>query len=316
MNLFTLIPANNSIWNFDNFLQFLIDNQGRAVDISTNAEGVCLESAGVYQLLSQFRYKNVTIHTSNLLEQHPVYQIKLTAPFKFFKIEHANYTHLHTWNKNKIFACFYNRPLWYRIGLGATLQHDYKHCSLINIRTQIDSVNQRALVETEQLFIHHPESFVKFLQECKTWPVTIEPVDGYTVGNCTTGHTDQLAEFYLNFLIDIVAETWTTGRTFFVTEKTVRPMLLKKPMIIMGSKNYLDYLHQMGFRTFADFWSEEYDGYEGGERYVKILQLIDNIAKKSIDELQRMYWDMQYTLDHNYNLLMTQTYNKIITEIP
>ena len=315
MNLFTLIPTNNSIWNSDNFLQFLIDNQGRAVDIYTNNEGVCLESAGVYQLLSQFRYKDVTIHTSNLLEQHPVYQIKLTAPFKFFKIEHANYTHLHTWNKNKIFACFYNRPLWYRIGLGATLQHDYKHCSLINIRTQIDSADQRALVETEQLFIHHPESFVKFLQECKTWPVTIEPVDGYTIGNCTTGHTDQLAEFYLNFLIDIVAETWTTGRTFFVTEKTVRPMLLKKPMIIMGSKNYLDYLHQMGFRTFADFWSEEYDGYEGGERYVKILQLIDNIAKKSIDELQRMYWDMQYTLDHNYNLLLTQTYNKIITEI-
>ena len=316
MNLFTLIPTNNSIWNSDNFLQFLIDNQGRAVDIYTNNEGVCLESAGVYQLLSQFRYKDVTIHTSNLLEQHPVYQIKLTAPFKFFKIEHANYTHLHTWNKNKIFACFYNRPLWYRIGLGATLQHDYKHCSLINIRTQIDSVDQRALVETEQLFIHHPESFVKFLQECKTWPVIIEPVDGYTIGNCTTGHTDQLAEFYLNFLIDIVAETWTTGRTFFVTEKTVRPMLLKKPMIIMGSKNYLDYLHQMGFRTFADFWSEEYDGYDGRERYVKILQLIDSISKKSKTELNAMYWDMQYTLDHNYNLLLTQNYQNNITYIP
>jgi hypothetical protein len=315
MNFFTLIPANTSIWNFDNFLQFIIDNQGRAVDIYTNNEGVCLESVGVYRLLDQFRYKNVTIHTSNLLEQHPIYQIKLIAPFKFFKIEHANYTHLHTWNKDKIFACFYNRPLWYRIGLGATLQHDYKHCSLINIRTQVDSVDQRALVETEQLFIHHPESFVKFLQEYKTWPITIEPVDGYTVGNCTTGHTDQLAEFYLNFLIDIVAETWTTGRTFFATEKTVRPMMLKKPFILMGSKNYLDYLHQMGFKTFNDFWNEDYDGYEGKERYVKILELIDVLAQKSTDELEHMYWDMQYILDHNYNLLLTKTYNKIITEI-
>jgi len=315
MNFFTLIPANTSIWNFDNFLQFLIDNQGRAVDIYTNNEGVCLESVGVYRLLDQFRYKNVTIHTSNLLEQHPIYQIKLIAPFKFFKIEHANYTHLHTWNKDKIFACFYNRPLWYRIGLGATLQHDYKHCSLINIRTQVDSVDQRALVETEQLFIHHPESFVKFLQEYKTWPITIEPVDSYTVGNCTTGHTDQLAEFYLNFLIDIVAETWTTGRTFFATEKTVRPMMLKKPFILMGSKNYLDYLHQMGFKTFNDFWNEDYDGYEGKERYVKILELIDVLAQKSTDELEHMYWDMQYILDHNYNLLLTKTYNKIITEI-
>ena len=71
----------------------------------------------------------------------------------------------------------------------------------------------------------------------------------------------------------------------------------------------------MGFRTFSDFWNEDYDGYEGKERYVKILKLIDMLAQKSTDELERMYWDMQYTLDHNYNLLLTQTYNKIITEI-
>ena len=71
----------------------------------------------------------------------------------------------------------------------------------------------------------------------------------------------------------------------------------------------------MGFRTFNDFWNEDYDGYEGKDRYVKILELIDMLAQKSTDELERMYWDMQYTLDHNYNLLLTQTYNKIITEI-
>ena len=92
-------------------------------------------------------------------------------------------------------------------------------------------------------------------------------------------------------------------------------MLLKKPMIVMASKNYLAYLRQLGFRTFADFWDEDYDGYEGADRYVRILDLIDSLAQRSIMDLEKMYWDMQYTLDHNYNLLMTQQYNRRIREI-
>ena len=92
-------------------------------------------------------------------------------------------------------------------------------------------------------------------------------------------------------------------------------MWLKKPFIIFGSKNYLEYLRQMGFRTFSDFWNEDYDGYEGPERFKKILELIDQLAIKSRDELESMYWDMTYTLDHNYRLLNSQSYNTKITEL-
>ena len=177
------------------------------------------------------------------------------------------------------------------------------------MRADPNNGDQRSLFELQKLFEYAPNSVTKFSQIKNLWPCQIESVDTYTVGNTTTGHTDQLAHFYLDFLIDIVAETWTQGNTFFPTEKTIRPMLLKKPMIVMGPKNYLNYLRQMGFRTFADFWDEEYDGYDGPDRYLKILKLIDNLATKSNQELETMYWDMQYTLDHNHNLLLTQTYH-------
>jgi hypothetical protein len=95
----------------------------------------------------------------------------------------------------------------------------------------------------------------------------------------------------------------------------VRPMLLKKPMIVMGSRDYLDYLHQMGFRTFNDFWDENYDGFADGNRYQKILELIDQIARYSTQELNNMYYRMQSILDHNYNLLVSQSYNTKITYI-
>ena len=126
---------------------------------------------------------------------------------------------------------------------------------------------------------------------------------------------EQLANFYTNFLIDIVAETWTQGDCFFPTEKTIRPMLLKKPMIVMGSKNYLEYLRQMGFRTFGDFWDESYDGYEGTDRYTRILALVNYLATKSTNDLESMSWHMEYTLQHNYDLLMNQNYQRQIEKI-
>jgi hypothetical protein len=314
-NYFTLIPANNFIWNRKEFIQFLIDHQTQPISISTNNEGVCLTATGVYELLEQFNYTEVTIITNNMLETHPVFRVQYTSPFMYFLIDHNNYSHLHKWGQQKIFGCFYNRPLWHRLGLAAILQHDYYQHTSLNIRQSIQNEDQRSLFEIDQLFRNHPESLAKFSKVCNSWPLMLEDQDGYTVNNNTTGHTDQLAQFYTDFLIDIVAETWTVGNTFFSTEKTIRPMLLKKPFIIMGSKNYLCYLRQLGFMTFNEFWSEEYDGYGGQERYVKILQLIDEISKKSKSELNDMYWSMKYTLDHNYNLLTTQTYTTDITYV-
>ena len=314
-NYFTLIPANDFIWNQKEFTKFLIDHQNQPISISTNNEGVCLASVGVYELLEQFGYTDVAIVTNNILETHPTFRVEYNSAFGYLLTEHDNYRHLHRWEQQKIFGCFYNRPLWHRLGLAATLQHDYNQYTSLNIRPSIQDQDQRLLFEIQQLFNNHLESFVKFSKVCDSWPVVLEAQDGYTVNNNTTGHTDQLAEFYTDFLIDVVSETWTVGNTFFPTEKTVRPMLLKKPFIAMGSKNYLCYLRQMGFQTFNNFWSEDYDGYEGQERYIKILQLIDEISKKSKSELNNMYWSMQYTLDHNYTLLANQNYTTDITHV-
>jgi len=72
----------------------------------------------------------------------------------------------------------------------------------------------------------------------------------------------------------------------------------------MGPKCFLIHLRQMGFRTFGDFWNEDYDGYEPGLRYQRILALIDDLAKRSHAELVDMYNSMQDVLDHNYNMLV------------
>lgn len=305
-NKFLLKPANDYIWNQHKFVDFLIANQGQAITVDTNEEGVDLFSAGVYKLLEQFDYQDVVITTNNLIESHPSYQIKHKNPFKFFNLTTSDYSKFHYWSGNKVFACLYNRPLWHRLGLAAQMQIDYPEQSLINMRSNSSDVDQRSLFELQKLFEYAPQSIAKFAQAQGAWPCQIENIDTYTEGNTTIGHTDQLAHFYPDIFVDIVAETWTQGDCFFVTEKTVRPILLKKPMIVMGSKNYLEYLRQMGFKTFYDFWDENYDGFSNGDRYTKILQVIDDLAKLSTSQVYNMYNKMQPVLDHNYNLLVNQ----------
>ena len=74
-------------------------------------------------------------------------------------------------------------------------------------------------------------------------------------------------------------------------------------------------MRQMGFQTFYQFWDEDYDGYEGKERYIRIQKLIDEIGKQTPEQLENMYRSMQPILEHNYNLLKTQSYIKTITLI-
>jgi len=92
-------------------------------------------------------------------------------------------------------------------------------------------------------------------------------------------------------------------------------MLLKKPFIIMGPVNNLIYLRQMGFKTFHEFWDEDYDGFPPKQKFQKITDLIDALASKTRSELMDMYEKMQPILNYNYDLLINQTYNKHLTQI-
>jgi hypothetical protein len=313
---FTIVPADTSIWNSKDLVKFLMDHQGQDIAISTNHEGCCCYSIGLYDLLDQFNFKTVTIHTPNPLEQHKKYHVNLQAPWLFFKVKHKIESTFHVWDTSKIFATIYGRPLWHRLGIAAHLLTYHNEKSLVGCLCDPHDSDKRGLFETNELFTHDPTSFQNFGNIISRLPLMLPEVDTYAPGQpFTDGYVNQTKQVYRHFLIDIVAETFTSGDCFFVTEKTIRPMLLKKPFIVMGSKDYLCYLRQMGFHTFNEFWSEDYDGYQGRERYLKILELIDTLSKKSLKELEYMYASMQFQLDHNYELLINQNYNTNITHI-
>lgn len=312
MNKFTIGCTSDKIWNYNELLNFLIANQHNSIELNIQPEAICLENLGLYNLLDKFKFKQVTINTNNPLETNDNYTIVYKHNLTWFNKVNID-TSLHTWNQSKIFYCLFGRPTASRLGIAAHIYTNHKDVSHLHFSatTDVDELHQLELDKLLQYDINSIEPAGTLI---KHLPLLLSSPDQYTKYNGYV-YSDPLTDFYKDIFVDILSESHVSGNTFFPTEKTTRPMWLKKPFIAFASKNYLCHLRQMGFRTFGDFWDETYDGYEGKDRYFKILKLIDSIAKKSKEELNDMYWAMKYTLDYNYDLLTTQKYNNKITKI-
>jgi hypothetical protein len=101
------------------------------------------------------------------------------------------------------------------------------------------------------------------------------------------------------------------GNVFFATEKLWRCIAACRPFIIVGSQYYLKNLRRLGFRTFSDFWDEGYDDYGPTQRIKEVEKLIQQLAKKSLKEMQMLLVKIQPVLDHNLETFKTLTYQQI-----
>ena len=311
--MFTIIPGDTFIWNNNELIDYLVQHQNLKIRLSVNAEGCDCKFIGLYKLLDSFKFESVDIITANAVEHHDKYNIIYRSTLMYANVREPVDARYHTWNKNKIFCAYYGRPVWHRIGLASYLKSNYDDESLVNLRGNYNDEDSRKLFEVTELFRWAPDQIKDFAKIADQLPLILEKTDGYTPGATdTTGFTTQLQDFYRDIFVDIVTETFISGDSFYPTEKTFRPVMLKKPFVIMGAVNNLLYLKQMGFKTFGDFWSEDYDGLARRGRYQKIIELIDSIANKSKDELYDMYQRMQPILDHNYDLLQSNSYNQTI----
>jgi hypothetical protein len=222
---------------------------------------------------------------------------------------------LHGWTGAKTFLAFYHRPTASRLGFASYLYTHYRDASSIHFSYDKD-LDRIQLYEFDKLISLRLESISDVANLLPCMP--LYAYDNHDVDEVGTWYEylrDPGITLYRDILVDIVSEAHVIGNTFYPTEKSARPMWLKKPFIMFASRDYLCYMRQMGFKTFNDFWSEDYDGYEGRDRLVRIIKLIDTLASKSKQELNEIYQGMQSVLDYNYDMLLNKTYTKTITPI-
>ena len=111
------------------------------------------------------------------------------------------------------------------------------------------------------------------------------------------------SHLFKNVFLNVINETHQPDDTVFITEKTYRSINYCRPFVINGDTGSLQYLKEMGFKTFDEFWDESYDTDDDHTKITKISKIVEYVCGLDIRELQTLYEEMLPTLEHNYTVL-------------
>jgi hypothetical protein len=100
----------------------------------------------------------------------------------------------------------------------------------------------------------------------------------------------------------VVTETIYFDPKLHLTEKIFKPIVAKRPFILVGAPGNLAYLKSYGFKTFNRWIDESYDLEE--DHYIRIEKITLEIAKlcaMSPALLEQVFQEMQEVLEYNFN---------------
>lgn len=106
---------------------------------------------------------------------------------------------------------------------------------------------------------------------------------------------------HLKSFLNIVTETLYDNDSIFISEKTYKPIYLCQPFIVFGNPYTLKKLHQLGYKTFSNWWDESYDTETDlKKRFHKILSILEMVSELSLNELKELKNQMKDVIVHNY----------------
>lgn len=286
MITFNLHIFEDQLINRDDFVDFLkYTPQDVDIVLSTSMEGPSLAQCGVVKLLldSDRDLTKIKVDTPNTVEQLPIeYLSKPTWShwFRYCRQIADIRTYRSTGQSQARLGCFIGRKNLDRLAILYWLSRRYK-CFLSSLREDRIHYDHRPDLEE---WVDNRWSFESWVQA-----FNIPCIDNYSVQDQYQGldfnhapdkflHVQlNMLNWYNSFDIELVCETFVRGDTYFPTEKTVRPIMGAKPMLIYGPKNFLARLREQGFKTWDGIWSEEYDKYEGIERWNLMKPIINQM---------------------------------------
>ena len=125
-------------------------------------------------------------------------------------------------------------------------------------------------------------------------------------------------DFKLNqsALWHVVPETVFYYKKLHLTEKIFKPIVSRRPFILVGGVGNLAYLKRYGFKTFDKWIDESYDSEEDGDkRILMIIEQLEKLCKLSQEELTVMHREMEDILEYNFNHFYGEFKTVIVDEM-
>ena len=227
----------------------------------------------------------------------------------------------------KLFGVLVNRSSWDRLMISSYLHKKHKektfqkYCNhLTNPIHMINFDLERLLWETSsagELSGELLEQIATFMGELPMGDHVYDILDGDETRIVQHATSTLVTSYYDHFFVDVVCEKMKKGKVLYLTEKTARPLITMNPFIINASVGHLTNLKKLGFSTFSDYWSEEYDHQEGVARIKSIQKICDHLATLTQNEIKTMYENMLPLLRNNrdcYKNLTNEQIQKSITK--
>jgi len=100
----------------------------------------------------------------------------------------------------------------------------------------------------------------------------------------------------------VVGETVFYDEKLHLTEKIFKPIVARRPFILVGASGNLAYLKSYGFKTFDRWIDESYDLEPDPDKRIDMaMDQLDKLCSLSPNELVSMHREMEDILDHNFN---------------
>lgn len=319
MTTFNLQIFDDTILNRDQLVEFLKTTTG-PVELDTLGEGPSLVQSGLLDILNESSkdLSEIKVKTPNNVEQLPVKTVGDPNRFGYWfrSVRHAydRYSFQNLAQDHYRLGCFIGRKNLDRLAILYWLSRRL-------------NVFLSSLREDRIHYEHRPdiEHWVDNVYSFENWvsKFDVPSIDNYSVDD-QYQHLDlaqkdskflqvqtNMLNWYNGFDVELVCETFVRGNTYFPTEKTTRPLVGSKPMLVYGPKNFLARLRDQGFKTWADCWDESYDQYEGYERWNRMKEVVSQIhawgdwewnpimdKANAIAQYNQEYFLQEVTYDH------------------
>jgi len=131
------------------------------------------------------------------------------------------------------------------------------------------------------------------------WFPTLTPYRSRLIEGAAGDHGIPL--FLQRALWNITLETVGEYPHTFMTEKTVKAILTKRPFVLLGGHRPLAALERLGFRTFGRWIDQGYDTEATfAQRCDRALREIAHFCDRDPKQLQTVLREMQPILEHNF----------------
>ena len=187
-------------------------------------------------------------------------------------------------------------------------EHGHVSCQLAD-----ESVTWRDEILNQTSKLSKPAKKLIYTQFSKlTEPLLVDDVKG-GYRDCSSRLNLPLQE---SGLWHVVTETVFYYDKLHLTEKTFKPIVARRPFMLLAAPGNLTYLKSYGFKTFDRWIDESYDcEQDPDKRIAMVVAELEKLSNLDTVELETMYQDMQEVLDHNFDHFYGNFKHLVVTEM-